>query len=207
METKKINLPEKEVRCVVSELRVEARSESETGRTISGYAAVFEEWSEPICWFKEKVARSAFDGADFDSCIMCFNHDTNSIMARVSSGTLTHEIDERGLKFSFDAPNTTLGNDMVELVARGDVSQCSFKFRVEEDNWTYADKDNGLELDERTITKFSKIYDMSLVVHPAYSNTEASVRQLEERKAQALKSTDNSNPNDMALHRAKLMIM
>ena len=176
-----------EVRCQVSELRTNQES-----RTIVGYAAKFERWSEPIMgWFKEQIARDAFSECDVTDVIMCFNHNIDSILARTTSGTLTISTDDEGLRFEFDAPDTTLGNDMLELVRRGDISKCSFKFTVEEDEWRYADKDNGLEYDERTIRKIDKLYDVSLVVYPAYSDTEAGIRHLEERKQQFLNTQSN----------------
>ena len=171
-----------EVRCQVSELRANTES-----RTIIGYAAKFECWSEPIMgWFREKIDRDAFSECDVTDVIMCFNHNVDSILARTTSGTLTLSTDEDGLRFEFEAPATSLGNDMVELVRRGDISKCSFKFTVEEDEWLYASKENGLEYDERTIRKIDKLYDVSLVVYPAYTDTEASLRHLEERKQQFL---------------------
>ncbi len=144
--------------------------------------------------FKEKIDRDAFEGCDVSDVIMCFNHNPDTILARTSSDTLTLSADKVGLRFSFTAPNTTLGNDMLELVGRGDVSQCSFRFCVESDEWVYADKENGLKYDERTIMKFSVLKDVSLVVHPAYKDTEASVRHLEERKAQHFKPKEEPNP-------------
>ena len=171
-----------EVRCQVSELRANTES-----RTIIGYAAKFECWSEPIMgWFREKIDRDAFSECDVTDVIMCFNHNIDSILARTTSGTLTLSTDDEGLRFEFEAPATSLGNDMVELVRRGDISKCSFKFTVEEDEWLYASKENGLEYDERTIRKIDKLYDVSLVVYPAYTDTEASLRHLEERKQQFL---------------------
>lgn len=187
-QTKKSN--QVEVRCQTSELRTSGES-----RTIVGYAAKFESWSEPIMgWFREKISREAFSECDVTDVIMCFNHSIDSILARTTSGTLTLSTDEQGLRFEFEAPNTSLGNDMLELVRRGDISKCSFKFTVEEDEWRYADKDNGLEYDERTIRKIDKLYDVSLVVYPAYSDTEAGVRHLEERKRQFL--TQNNDEEE-----------
>ena len=127
---------------------------------------------------------------------MCFNHNIDSILARTTSGTLTLSTDEEGLRFEFEAPQTTLGNDMVELVRRGDISKCSFKFTVEEDEWLYASKENGLEYDERTIRKIDKLYDVSLVVYPAYNDTEASLRHLEERKQQFLNTQSNEEDSN-----------
>lgn len=105
-----------------------------------------------------------------------------------------------GLRFAFEAPNTTLGSDMLELVHRGDVSKCSFRFGVAQDEWQYADEQNGLVMDERTILKFSRVVDVSLVVFPAYPETEASVRYLEERKAEYLREhASQPERNDRAV--------
>ena len=184
-----------EVRCLVSDLRIESREEAAASRTIVGYAAKFECWSDPIMgWFREKIARGAFDACDLSDVIMCFNHRDDAILGRTTSGTLQLTVDEVGLRFSFDAPNTTLGNDMLELVCRGDVSKCSFRFGVEQDEWRYADEQNGLDADERTILKFSRVVDVALVVFPAYPDTEASVRHLEERKAEYLRSLRGDAP-------------
>ena len=181
-----------EVRCQVRELRTSPES-----RTIVGYAAKFERWSEPIMgWFKEQIARDAFSECDVTDVIMCFNHNIDSILARTTSGTLTISTDDEGLRFEFEAPATTMGNDMLELVRRGDISKCSFKFTVEEDEWRYADKENKLEYDERTIRKIGKLYDVSLVVYPAYSDTEAGVRHLEERKQQFLNNQSHEKDSD-----------
>ena len=180
-----------EVRCTISDLKIESRQASES-RIIVGYAAKFERWSEPIMgWFREKIDRDAFSECDVTDVIMCFNHNIDSILARTTSGTLSLSTDEEGLRFEFDAPDTSLGNDMLELVRRGDISKCSFKFTVEEDEWRYADKENKMEYDERTIRKIDKLYDVSLVVYPAYNDTEAGIRHLEERKRQFLNTQRN----------------
>ena len=177
-----------EIRSLIGDLHIESREEGTVSRTIVGYAAKFESWSDPIMgWFREKIARGAFDGCDLSDVIMCFNHNTDSILARTTSGTLRLEVDGVGLRFAFEAPNTTLGSDMLELVRRGDISKCSFRFGVAQDEWQYADEKNGLAVDERTILKFSRVVDVSLVVFPAYPETEASVRHLEERKAEYLR--------------------
>ena len=179
MEERKSNNGTVELRCHLSDIRIEQREGDTGGRTVTGYAAKFESWSEPICgWFVEQIRRGAFDECDTSDAIMCFNHNVDDILARTSSGTLTLAVDEVGLRFAFEAPATTRGNDMVELLRRGDVNKCSFRFIVGQDEWLYADEQNGLEYDQRTIVKVSKLYDVALVVYPAYRDTEASVRHL-----------------------------
>ena len=190
-----------ELRCEGCELRLASRQEgsSEKSRTIVGYAAKFDRWSDPIGgWFREKIDPSAFRDTDMADVVMCFNHDVSAILARSGSGTLRLGVDETGLRFEFDAPDTGLGNDMLELVRRGDISKCSFAFVVDRDEWRYADSKNGLEMDERTILHVSELRDVSLVTFPAYPDTEAGVRSLEERKAEWLASqntpkTDNGS--------------
>lgn len=189
MENQRIQPQEIEIRCLISDLHIEQREVGTASRTIAGYAAKFESWSEPIMgWFKEKIDSRAFDECNLSDVIMCFNHNVDDILARTTSGTLTLSIDDVGLRFSFDAPNTTRGNDMLELVRRGDINKCSFKFIVEKDEWRYADEKNGLEYDERTILRFSSLKDVALVVFPAYKDTEASVRHLEQRKTEFLQT-------------------
>lgn len=189
MDNKRIIPQEIEVRCLVSDLHIEQREAGTVSRTIAGYAAKFESWSEPIMgWFKEKIARSAFEECDLSDVIMCFNHNVDDILARTISGTLQLSVDDIGLRFSFEAPNTTRGNDMLELVHRSDINKCSFRFVVESDEWIYADDKNGLQYDERTILKFAMLKDVALVVFPAYQDTEASVRHLEQRKMEFIQT-------------------
>lgn len=164
-------------------IQIEKRSSDEApeSRIITGYAAKYDTWSDPIFEiFIETIARGAFDSCDFSDCIATFNHSIDNIMARVSSGTLTIELDKIGLRFSFEAPNTTMGNDMLEMVRRGDISQCSFIFVIEEEKWTQADGD---KIAKRELLKISKMYDVSMVTYPAYPDTEVSnARQAIERR-------------------------
>lgn len=185
-------------RCFLTDVRVEKRADGEAeSRTITGYAVKFGERSVPI-WgsFVEIINRGAFDNADMSDVVMNFSHDDTQILARSSSGTLSITIDEIGVSFSFDAPNTTLGNDMLELVRRGDVNQCSFAFTVSEEKWTWRTDDNGMDYDLREVNAVSKVYDFALVVHPAYPSTEASIRDYQEFRSEQTKSPDNPEKTD-----------
>ena len=204
MEKKHQQNNEIEVRSIVSDLAIRAQEDGKPSRTITGYAAKFDTWSEPVYgWFKETIDRGAFGKTDMSDVIMVFNHDISGILARSTSGTLKLSVDKVGLRFEFEAPETTLGNDMLELVRRGDISKCSFKFVVETDEWRYADDKNGLDYDERTVKAISRLYDVSLVTYPAYKDTEASVREhLEQRKKEALESRENRSKTDPSRERA-----
>ena len=188
---------QKESRMVSFQGRLECRdAQEDSPRIISGYAAVFNQVAEIGRYyrFKEQIASGAFEGCNYDKCVACFNHNTDNILARYSSGTLKLSVDEVGLRFEFEVPNTTVGNDMYELVKRGDISQCSFAFVVEEEIWKYDEQND--ENDLRTIEKISELWDVSLVTYPAYEGTSVDARSAEEesfmeRKKEYLSRNDN----------------
>jgi HK97 family phage prohead protease len=151
---------------------IEFRAADGDGRTVEGYAALTDNVTD-MGGYNERVAKGAFDAANMTDVRALFNHDPNQVLARSASGTLKLDIDERGLKFRFSLPNTTVGNDLVEMVSRGDVSQCSFAFRVDEQEWEMS-SGNGPDL--RSITKISDVYDVALVTYPAYPDTSVALR-------------------------------
>lgn len=188
---------QKESRMVSFQGRLECRdAQEDSPRIISGYAAVFNQVAQIGRWYryKEQIASGAFDGCNYDKCVACFNHNTDNILARFSSGTLKLSVDEVGLRFEFEVPNTTVGNDMYELVKRGDISQCSFAFVVAEESWKYDEQND--ENDLRTIEKIAELWDVSLVTYPAYEGTSVDARSAEEesfmeRKKEYLSRNDN----------------
>lgn len=151
------------------------------GRTISGYAIV---WGVPsrVMWdwegdFVEYIERGAVDDALIAQSDVkaLYNHDRNMLLARSAygEGTLRLSIDEHGLRFEFEAPETTAGNDVLELVRRGDLKGCSFAFTAQQEDTEYSQ-----EKDERVrrVRKISGLYDVSVVVDPAYTQTSVDAR-------------------------------
>lgn len=163
----------------ITDLKIEERADiGELSRTICGYAVRFNEWSKPF-WreWVEMIDPHAFDGCDMSDVVMNTDHGTNceDILARSrnGAGTLRIEVDAVGVKFSFDAPNTTRGNDILEQVRRGDISECSFAFVVSEDNWSWKSANATQEYDQRTVKRIAKLFDLSIVVAGKYDNTSA----------------------------------
>jgi HK97 family phage prohead protease len=152
-------------------------------RKISGYAVVFNTASEDL-GFIETIAPEALDEAVLaNSDVMALlDHDSNKVLARSNKGqgNLKLSIDEKGLYFEFDALEDMHGQSALEQVRAGIISQCSFAFTVAEggDTWTY---DAETDIYYRTIHKIDKLYDISLVYTPAYSDThvEAAQRSLD----------------------------
>jgi uncharacterized protein len=154
---------------------------SVTGRKISGLAARFNSRSENLGRsenpFHEIISPGAFDGVLNDDVIACFNHDETLILARSKngSGSLKLWVDEIGLHYEFEAPNTTVGNDLLESVKRSDIAASSFAFTVPEGGDTYTQEAGGTL---RTITKVGRLFDVSPVSRPAYAATSVSARAL-----------------------------
>lgn len=130
---------------------------------IVGHAAVFNSLSEDLGGFQERIHKNAFDDVLDNDVRAFFNHDPNHLLARTSSGTLKLAVDEKGLKYEFSVPDTSSGRDLLVSMERGDISQSSFAFTIEDDSW---DQEDGIDI--RTINKVKRLYDVSPVSIPAY---------------------------------------
>lgn len=168
------------------------------GRVIEGYAAKFNVHSEELCdddnpdvVFREVLAPGCFDLDGSPDVICCVDHDESRFLGRTSSGTLTIAVDDVGLRFECRAADTTLGRDTCELIERGDIKGNSFAMLVLEEEWS--ETEDGTPL--RTI-KRCLIDDVSVVLRPAYPDTELAVRSL--TKARAAKAPLRTPNNDAA---------
>lgn len=154
-------------------LGVEKRAD-DTKRTLVGYAAVFNQDADIGGWWIERLDPGAFANTLSADIRALVDHDTGRVIGRSKSGTLRLSTDERGLKVEIDVPNTTDGNDLWELVERGDVSGMSFGFRVLRQEW-----DERGETDIRII-KEVELLEVSAVAFPAYDGTEIGKRSHDE---------------------------
>ena len=157
----------------------------ENGRTIQGRAIVFESLSNDLGGFKEIIKRGAISQELVDSSDVFArtNHSDDYILARCNhgKGSLQLELREDGLWYSFEAPNTEKGNELVEHIRRGEISQSSFAFMVsnepDAERWTKID---GVTV--REIYKIAYLGDVAPVFSPAYSETSVSLRALDKAK-------------------------
>ena len=167
----------------IRSFNIELRDEPES-RHIEGYGSVFNERSLDLGGFVEMIAPGAFDGVIERSDVKCYldHNPEKGILARSRNGkgSLSLVVDEKGLQYSFDAPHTNLGDEVVEGLKRGDYSQSSFAFTVDDEVWTK--EADGTYL--RTITKIGGLYDVSIVANPAYEGTSVALRSLDAFKAQ-----------------------
>ena len=180
--------------------------------TVVGYGAVFNSESNDLGGFREFIAPGAFDGRLNDDVRFLVNHDANLILARTTNGTLRLSVDDKGLKYEADMPNTSTARDLIELLKNGTISQSSFAFVVEDDSWEVRDGINY-----RTINKVSQLYDVSSVTYPAYNSASSSValRSMEKwkEKEEAKKAEQNlegikeEDSNKRSLNEMRLEIL
>ena len=172
---------EKEIEKRGGELQIEV-----SDRLVSGYAVVFDTWSNDL-GFYEKILKGAITEETIQrSDVICkLNHDDQKVLARskYGEGSLILEVDEKGLKYTFEAPRTQYGDELLEYLRRGDITGSSFAFTIEEDEFSYQwpfDKDADPVLC-REVIKVDKLFDVSPVFTPAYEKTSvANKRKLEE---------------------------
>ena len=140
-----------------------------------GYAAVFDQLSEDLGGFRERIRRGAFaksleeGGMDIRAL---WNHDPLYVLGRRGTETLEVGEDERGLAVAIRPPDTTWARDAVESIRRGDVDQMSFAFQVVREDWQMLPLGPVRELIE------VRLYEVSPVTFPAYPQTEIGVRAL-----------------------------
>ena len=173
------------------------------GRTVEGYASVFNSMSEDLGGFREIILPGAFSEVLDNDVRALYNHDSNYLLARTTSGTLELKEDDKGLYYRFEMPNTSYGNDMLELFRRGDLSQSSFGFTVEKDSWRM---EEGQHV--RYIERVGSLFDVSPVVYPAYTAASSGLRSAEpngESAAEVARETPTEELN-YNLHNALIKL-
>ena len=184
-----------------------AEIQSASGRTVSGYAVRFESESVNI-GFVEIIHRGAITDETIKSSdvFALLNHQENTVLARSNhgSGSLSLKVDNDGVFYEFEAPQTANGDELLEHIRRGEISQSSFAFTVANEDgaekWTK--RSDGII--QRDIYKISRLYDISPVYQPAYTETTCSKRALD--KITELQNMDNNEMhNDADLQEIELL--
>ena len=149
-------------------------------RNVSGFAANFLEYD--LGSFRERIERSAFDNLDNYDIHALYNHDYDRVLARRNKGkgTLDLQVNDEGLYFAFELPDTATGNEVRTLVGRGDVDQASWAFTVKKEEWLDVRSDKPL----RVIKEVGEIFDISLTPRGANPTTSAALRSLEAVKSE-----------------------
>ena len=171
---------EKEIRVLNAE-GAEVRSTG--GRHVAGYGIVFNSKSELLAGnFREIILPEAIEGVLPKSDVLALlNHDeSRGVLARSDRGrgSLGLTPERKGLKYEFESPNTSLGDELIEGLKRGDIKSSSFAFTIAQGGDKWDKQADGTYI--RTIKQIDRIWDVSPCFRPAYSDTSVALRSLEE---------------------------
>lgn len=176
----------REIRNTSYEVTVDSES-----RVVEGYALLFDTPSTGLP-FTEVIERGALEGVLLRSDVFALlNHSqSRGILARSNKGkgSLLLSVDSKGLKYRFEAPNTPLGDELLENLKRGEIDSSSFAFTVEKDTWERC-KDGKVK---RTIHKILEMYDVSPVYNAAYSQTSVYKRGMDDLEAEENRTSEAS---------------
>jgi HK97 family phage prohead protease len=171
---------EKEVR-IISDVDSEVRILADS-RHVEGHGIVVNSVSRDMGGWREVILPEAINGLiESNDVLALVNHNVDKgVLARSTNGqgSLNLSVDVKGLAYSFDAPKTNLGDELIEGIKRGDIRTSSFAFTIKDQK-----RDAPIEKQPdgtwlRTIKKFDSIHDVSMVYHEAYENTDVALREL-----------------------------
>lgn len=176
---------------------------------IGGYALVFDTLSRDLGGFCEEFAPEAFgapvEGGGLDlslhTRVICRSeHDSRLLLGATDSGTLRVFVDDTGIRYEDDLPNTSAGRDAAVLAERGDYRFSSFSFTALDEQWRQ-DADGRLV---RRVTR-ATLHDVSPVADPAYwSSSTAMLRaiDLEAVRASLIPPPTEPGEREAAVRRA-----
>lgn len=148
------------------------RALGDESRTIEGFIP-YNSLSQDMGFFEQILpgafAKSLAESKDIRAL---YSHDDSKLLARTKNGSLVFTDGPDGLRFQFDAPETTDGNDVLNMVRSSLIDGCSFGFSTITDNWHLL---NGQEV--RDLVEV-RLFEVSLVGTPAYEQSRVSMRSL-----------------------------
>lgn len=181
-------------------------SKRENGASvIEGYAAVFYREGDPGTEFAlwddliERIMPGAFDRAirEGDDVRGLFNHSPSEVLGRSVAKTLRLSVDQIGLRYEIDLPDTQRARDVAVSIERGDISGSSFAFASERIVWVQEEK--------RMIRQVEsvRLFDVGPVTYPAYEGTSTGVRSSDveviRREANAFRAERSREADAVAL--------
>lgn len=139
------------------------------GRTLYGIAAPFNKPADILGIFSERILPGAFTATlSRQSDVLALLDHSGTVLGRTKSGTLRLQESAAGLEYNLDLPQTSAGNDVLELARRGDLGGISIGFTADSESWP--DKSTR-EL--RAVT----LHEVSIVsTFPAYRDTSIALR-------------------------------
>ena len=196
---------DKEIRVFNFEIRAE---QNERGRVITGRPIVFGQRTD-LGWYDEVIERGALDNTDLKDVRLLVNHNVDMIpLARsrnnTANSTMQLTVDDDGLviRADLDTENNNDAKSLYSAVERSDIDGMSFMFTVDKDSWDDVDTDHPV----RHVRSIRRVYEVSAVTFPAYSQTSIQARGLSEALDSAKESLESEKARIREIERRKQKI-
>ena len=196
---------DKEIRVFNFEIRAE---QNERGRVITGRPIVFGQRTD-LGWYDEVIERGALDTTDLKDVRLLVNHNVGMIpLARsrnnTANSTMQLTVDDDGLviRADLDTDNNNDAKSLYSAVERSDIDGMSFMFTVDKDSWDDVDTDHPV----RHVRSIRRVYEVSAVTFPAYSQTSIQARGLSEALDSAKESLESEKARIREIERRKQKI-
>lgn len=183
-------LKRNEYRTVKFETRVEEKQEGGKKLVLRGYPILFNTETKIYDWWygevRETILPTALEGTDLTNVYLITGHniEPDKVLGRAGVN-MRLEVDETGLFFEAELPNTQHARDIYNLIEAGLVDGMSFGFRC-------SDEINEATL-TRTITHIDELFEITITPFPAYKEASVIVqnqRKLEEEKLEEEKKKE-----------------
>lgn len=176
---------------------------TEDSRIVEGYAVRFNEPSQNLGFYETISPGAITEETIKQSDIYArLNHREDTVLARsrYGEGTLELKLTPEGLMYRFAAPNTEVGNELLEHIKRGEISTSSFAFTVDEEDKTSQRwyKEDGVL--KREVRKINRLYDVSPTFEGAYLTTSCYSRD----KGKAMKELDEKVSKKMDFYKDEI---
>ena len=178
--------------------------------TVEGYALRFNKLSNDLGGFVEEISPEALKEADLSDVRALIDHDSSKVLGRTTSETLELTVDDEGLYFRCQLPNTSYAKDLYENIRLGNINQCSFGFILDEDGDSFEKRDDGLF--KRTLRKIKSLFDVSIVTYPAYDDTDVapalrSIEAIKESEQEEVRKAQQEEQRKIELAKVQLELL
>lgn len=190
------------------DFEVRADQSEEHGHYLTGRPIVYGQRTN-IGWYDEIIDPGALDTTDLKDVRFLVNHNADMIpLARSrnnnENSTMQLKIDADGMiiRVDLDTANNADARSLYSAVERGDISGMSFMFTVDKDSWDDVDTEHPT----RHIRSFGKVFEVSAVTYPAYSQTSIQARGLSDALDSAKESLESVKAKAREIERRKQKI-
>lgn len=197
----------KELRTFNFEVRAEENEEH--GRMLTGTPIVFGQRTD-LGWFDEIIEDGALDETDLKDVRFLINHNVDMIplaRSRNNNANSTMQMSVvpgtgMQIRVDLDTENNTDAKSLYSAVERGDLDGMSFMMTVDGDAWDELDSDHPT----RRISKIGRVFEVSAVTFPAYSQTSIQARGIPEALERAKESLESAKAEQRNIERQKQKI-